>query len=67
MVKQVPHATITFEWDELSKRWKVTYLVRSGKGVAAHWYWVDSRAALDAPLMRDITRAATAVIEAALF
>lgn len=61
------HATITFEWDPVSKRWRVTYIVHVGRGVAHHWYWVDSHAEIDPALLRDMTLAACRQLEAALF
>lgn len=48
MARQPHHFTLTLDWDERSKRWKLTYVVQLGKGVASHWRWVESRGPVDA-------------------
>lgn len=48
MAKRVHHFDLTLDWDDVSKRWKLTYVVQLERGVASHWRWIDSSAEVDA-------------------
>lgn len=47
-MKRAHHFTLTLDWDEVGKRWKLTYIVQLERGVASHWRWIESRGEVDA-------------------
>lgn len=57
MSRSAPQASITFEWDASSKRWKMTYRCTAGKGWATHWMWVETTAPIDPHVMRELALA----------
>jgi len=48
MARRIHHFVLTLDWDPELKRWKLTYVVQVGRGVASHWRWIESRASVDA-------------------
>lgn len=52
--------TVTCVWDEHGKRWRVTTVLRMGRGVSSHWRWADTRQEIEAP---DAAAILDAVIE----
>lgn len=60
-------AIITFDWDSVSKRWKMVYRCRSGLGWATHWRWIETSAPIDAWAMRRLAIACQQEAESWLF
>lgn len=67
MAQRVSHFRLTLDWDPVSKRWKLVYVVQLKRGVASHWRWVDSRAQVDALSAAQIATAVTRELESHLF
>lgn len=61
------HCVITLDWDTVRKRWKLAWRVQVGVGWASHWIWVETPAAIDAQMARDLAMAVQRQLEAALF
>lgn len=63
-----PHdVTFILDWDAVSKRWKLTWRARSGKGWAHHWKWIDSHVPIDATAAARMARLLSADLESRLF
>lgn len=50
MARRIPSLTITLTWDELTKRWRIDWIMPApaGRGVISHWDWLDTTASVDA-------------------
>jgi len=65
--RQAHHLVITLDWDESTKRWKMVWKVRRGRGWAHHWVWIDTRVPIDAAGAADLASAVRAQLEARLW
>lgn len=50
--RPLPPVIITLDWDTASKRWRLEWRARVGKGWARHWLWVESPSEITASDVR---------------
>jgi hypothetical protein len=48
MAREPDHFRLTLNWDDVNKRWRMAYVVQTGRGVASHWRWIETHEPIDA-------------------
>ena len=57
---------VRLDWDEHSKRFKLTTTLQMQHGVSSHWYWVETTQPIEAPDATQIAEWIRSLLESRL-